>query len=266
MNELVEWEAREFDGTDLLPSAAVEQADLLPAGPEDVPIVGDESVTEEDISPPSLVLLQKSSPAIDEEVPGAVPGKFLHTATNDVFDAPLRTVIIHYSKSARLKVDPTKPEFAGKEDCFSRDGISGDKYGLCEECGLCSKFGENGERPLGARSHVFIALLPQGPTFIRFRRTSYKHGNNFITAWKTGFKQKNLWAHPVILFTKKETGTAPDGSPTSWFELKMAWDQKERTPDVWQRKAYELWQQFDQASSQGRLRVDVGEDLEGDLD
>lgn len=257
-NEVQKWEPREFDGTDLLPSN-IPQEDMLP-GPEDVPIVGNEAVVPEDIKPPTLAVLQGLSPAVVNELEGARPGRFILTSTEEVFESPLRTLLVHYSKSNRLRVDPSKPEFEGLEDCTSRDGIMGDRYGLCEECGKCLEWGEDGSKPLGAKMHVFVVLTSSGPAFVRFKRTSYKSGDRFITAWQTSPVRKNLWAHPVILRTRKETGTAPDGSPTAWYVLEMAWDRKERTPDDWQKKAYEVWQQLHTAAEEGRLATEHGAD------
>lgn len=251
-NEITIWKPSEFDGTDLLPLEAgvAQQVD----GPSSVPLVGRENIGAEDIILPSIRILQGMSPAVARaDVEGAQPGMFMHSLTNELWEAPLRAIAIVHTKSNALYVRDNDPRFNGIKQCLSRDGIKGTTYGLCSECLKCTEWIDN-KPPLGSQAHNFVLLTAAGPMVLRMSRTSFKSARAFVTSWK--MSRKNLWAHPVVLTTTRNDKRLPSGQTATYFTVELRWQTKERIPDNIQVAAYELSKQITKAHEEGRFGSD----------
>lgn len=244
------WAPNKFDGSDLLPMSLLRprQAD------DDEPLVGKDNVSTTDLVLPSLTLLQGMSPSVVEQtIEGAVPGRILHTGTQQVFKAPLRVMFVHHSKSNRLIPDPKKDaRTASLQKCISRDAVRGDVYGDCETCRKCLDWdNERNAPPLGSQSHNFVALTEYGPAMMRFSRTSMKAARQFLTTWTMA--QKNLWAHPVVVRVKSESKTLPDGQKVTYYQWEPVWQLTEQTPKAVREECKRFYEIADQAFQAGRL-------------
>jgi hypothetical protein len=255
------WTPSKFDGSDLLPV-------LRPKDPNAEQLVGRENVSTTDLVLPSLRLLQGMSPPVTEGLEGAQPGKIFHSATQQVIKPPFRVLVVHHSKSNMLIPDPIKdPRTAGLERCLSRDTVRGNVYGLCEECRRCTEWGKvtpqhkNGEPPMGSQSHNFVAMTEFGPAVMRFGRTSFNAGKQFITNWM--MSEKNLWAHPVVVRVKAKQRTLPNGQPATFFVWELLWQSNDTVPPAMREAALVLHKQVDAAYQAGRLSGDdEGEDTQ----
>lgn len=259
------WTPNKFEGSDLLPV-------LRPPDPDGEAIVGRDNVSTKDLVLPSIRLLQGMSPEVlNNEVEGARPGLILHTGTKTILKPPIRVLFVHHSKSNMLAPDPTKPEFRKPdgslyERCLSRDGIQGDVYGDCGLCKLCTEWGPKtaqhpkGTKPLGAQSNNFVAMTEHGPAIMRFSRTSYMAGRNFLTTWMMG--NKNLWAHPVVVRTKSEPMTLPNGQQSTYFVWEPVWQIGEQVPPPVRAAARALYDTVEAAYQAGRMQS-TGDDEAG---
>lgn len=251
------WTPNKFEGSDLLPI-------IRPPDPDGEEVVGRDNVSQKDLVLPSIRLLQGMSPEVlNNEVEGARPGLILHTGTKTILKPPIRVLFVHHSKSNMLAPDPTKPEFAGMERCLSRDGVTGDVYGSCEECRKCIDWGPKtaqnpkGTKPLGAQSHNFVAMTEHGPAIMRFSRTSYQAGRQFVTTWVTG--SKNLWAHPVVVRVKSEVMVLPSGQQSTYFVWEPVWQVGEVVPKPIREAARAMYDTADAAFQAGRMQT-TGDD------
>ena len=91
-DELQVWQPSQFDGSDLLPTAAQPQeAGIVPS---DVPVV-DDAIDAEDIRLPTLQVLQGTSKPVQDAVEGAQPGKLFFSGSNEVIQPPARVLVVH---------------------------------------------------------------------------------------------------------------------------------------------------------------------------
>jgi hypothetical protein len=255
-DELAVWKPDPFKGSDLLPA-------IQPTTVGGVPLVGRDAAADDDEMPkiPMLKLIQGTSPELGEGIDGLAPGKFFLTSTREVIEPPIRTLIIAHHRSNAMYPREGDSRYAGLEQCISRDGVVGDKYGSCDKCGRHrwpkTKWGERADPPLCAGAHNFIVLTDRGPAKIRFRRKSYPAGNNFYQTWRSS--PKNLWHHPVEIRVIQETKTLDSGAKANFFKLGIAWRMGEQLPEEAHKKAYETYQLFEAALMAGE---EWGEDDE----
>lgn len=246
MSEVQIWKPQKpFEGTDLIP-------DLHPQG-ENVPappggVVGRENVGAEDLILPSLQLLQGMSDPVTEGIEGAQPGKFWMPTMQEVFKPPIRTLLIHHSRSRAL----FPKQASTLKTCMAPDAVEGNEYGACEPCPH-RKWGANGTPPACSESHNFVAWTDAGPAILRFAKTSYKAARNFLTTWT--MTQKNLWAHPAIITVKKRTKQV-SGQEKTYYIMDIRWDQREDVPPEFQENALQLYQQIQKAHKAGKLRTE----------
>lgn len=248
------WQPKEFAGNDLLPLE-----NTLPDKIEGVPeLVGRENVNPDDLILPSIVLLHGTSEAVTNGVEGAVPGRFMHTGTEECLpEGSLRMILVHHHKGNVL-FPKDDERYAGLETCISRDQIEGTTYGACDECKKCYWPEDGGPAlngatsPLGAEVHHFVAMTDRwGPVMIRFSRSSYKAANQFISSWIGS--RKNLFAHPVVVRVAQGDKTLPTGKVSKFYHMQMAWQTTERVPAELQQAAYALYKEVSQKHDTGNL-------------
>jgi hypothetical protein len=254
--EITIWEQPEFEGTSLIPSVGQVTALANPCR-----LVGRENVDTDDLIVPSISLLQGMSDAVTSGLPGARPGLFQHSNTGEILEPPLKCIVIHYHKSnAFFPQEDKYPELAGKEPCISRDAVTGNVHGDCEECGLCLNWMDDGRPPAGAQSHVFTVLTDEGPAVIRFGRTSFKAGKKFLSQWS--FSSKNLWAHPVLIAVASDTKELMGGKKATFYKMDMKWLRGEEVPSDWQDACLEMHKRISGAHEEGKF----GDEAESDVD
>lgn len=244
------WEPKKFPGNDLLPMDQCSAVEAVEGVPE---LVGRDHVDPDDLVLPALNLLHGTSSAVTDGVEGAVPGRFMHTGTEEVLpEGNIRLILAHHHKGNALF--PKEGErYAGIETCISPDGVEGTVYGACEECRKCLDWdNDNNQPPLGAEVHHFVGFTSMGPVMLRFSRSSYKAANKFISSWMTS--RKNLWAHPVVVRVVQGDKTLPTGKVTKFFTLQMAWQVTEKVPAELQLAAYELYKSVAQKHETGNLK------------
>lgn len=247
--ELEVWKPREFHGSDLLP-IHVKPIDA----PDDIPIMVEDDVGDsDDLILPSLQLLQGQSQAVLDNEEGAQPGKFYHTGTREVFTPPVRLIVFYHYKNNVFFPRSDDKDHEGLEFCLSVDGVTGTRYGACEECRKCLDWreGPGGEnlKPLGAVNHNFAAMTDRGIVVLRFGRTSFKAGKRFYSAWKLATPRRNWFHHPAVLTVERETNA--DGKP--FFKMDIAWEVRETVPPAIQRSGHELYQQIHSAFELGKF-------------
>lgn len=249
--EVAVWKPTQpFEGTDLLPELRTQES-LAPAPPGG--LVGRENVEPSDLILPALQLLQGQSDAVTNGVEGAQPGKYYHTASGEVLVAPLRALIVHHSRSRALFPKGSDPRSQGLEKCLARDAMTGTTYGECDSCPH-RQWGENNEKPPCAESHNFVVWSNKGPAVLRMSKTSFKNARNFLTTWNLA--EKNLWAHAVLIDSRKHSKTLADGSATTYFTVEMRWDQREDVPPEFQAGAVKFYGQIQKAHEEGRFGSD----------
>lgn len=249
------WKPREFDGNDLLPvsdAVALEPIDGVPG------LVGREHVDPKDLLLPSLALLHGTSDAVQNKLPGAEPGLFIHTGTEEILpEGALRLIFVHHHKGNALFPKEDK-RYAGLETCIARDGVEGNVYGLCEDCGKCYWPEDGGPdldgatSPLGAETHHFVAMTDRGPVNMRFSRTSWKAANRFISSWM--MSRKNIWAHPVVVRIATGNKTLRTGEVKLYYHMQLAWQTTEKVPDELQRAAFQLYKEIESKHETGNLK------------
>jgi hypothetical protein len=247
------WTPNKFDGSDLLPISA--SAGVAKVGEAGIPLVGRENIEESDLIVPSLRLMQPMSPQVAQGEAGAQPGIFYLSSTREFVKPPIRLLFIAHTKSNALFLPPQPdPRYTGLEQCLSRDGVTGSRYGACEECGKCTEWGPHGEKPLGRASNNFVVLTASGPALLRFTGASYKPGKEFVSNWHMG--TKNLWDHPVVVTVKREAKELPSGASATFYVAIPSWQTSQHVPIEAQRFAYALQQQIAGASNSGRFGAD----------
>jgi len=256
------WEkAFEFKGSNLIPKP--ESVSSL-ALPQDV--VGRENMDVDDLIVPSLALLQATSEAVTSGV--SKPGLFLHSNSGEIIEPPVKALIVHYHKSNAFfppQGDAAKayPELEGKETCLSRDAQVGTRYGTCEDCRLCLDWFEDGRKPAGAVNHVFTLITDEGPATIRFSRSSYKAGSQFLSNW--GFTNKNLWHHPVEIIVIPKPKELSGGRSTFYQTMVMRWIKSEETPQAWVEVARKAFDTIRGAHDAGKFSDEL-ENTPGEFD
>lgn len=237
-NRIEVWQPQDFKGSDLLPVNSIGGDDHL---------VGRENVEQADLILPTLELLQGQSDAVTQGVEGAQPGKFYLPTIQEVFDSPIRVMLVGHLRGAFM------PEADDKstELCMSHDGIVGTKYGDCESC-VYSQWGEDGSPPPCAKSHKFIAMTDFGPAILRFAKTSYKAARRFLTAWTCS--RNNLWDFPVVVGTSMEQATIK-GKKVTYYTMDLKWDRKETVPSAGRTAAMEFFEQVSSAHESGKLKT-----------
>jgi len=249
------WKPKEFAGNDLLP---YDQA-LVPEVVEGVPgLVGRQHIDPKDLILPALALLHGTSDAVQNKLPGAEAGLFMHTGTEEILpEGNVRLVFVHHHKGNALFPKEDK-RYAGLETCISRDGVEGTTDGLCEDCGKCYWPEQGGPdldgatSPLGAETHHFVALSSLGPVMMRFSRTSYRAANKFISSWS--ISRKNLWAHPVVVRIATGNKTLKTGTVKLYHHMQLAWQTTEKCPDELQRTAFALYKDIEAKHETGHLK------------
>ena len=250
--ELTVWKDPKFEGTSLIPTP--ESVGYL-MNPQ--VLVGRENVDQDDLLVPSFSLLQGMSEAVTSGVPGAQQGKFQHSNTGEIFEGPLKCIVVHYHKSNAFFPQTDKyPEAAGKETCISPDAKVGNVYGVCEECGICLNWMDDGRPPMGSRNHVFTILTKDGPAFLRYGRTSFKAAKKFISNWN--FSSKNLWTHPCEVTVKSDQKQLQTGKKATYYLMDLQWMTEEVTPPEWQKVCEAMHNRIDGAHESGALVDEAG--------
>ncbi len=255
-NALTEWKPEQFEGTDLLPMS--QQATDLVQLAEGEEKVGDENVEAEDLVLPVLSLIHGMSKAITEKIEGAQVGLFHMSVTNDIFKPPLRVLFVHHSKSRAMFIKEKDARYKGLERCVSRDGVEGDHYGDCIDCGKSSWKGHTKENPpLCAASHNFVVWTPKGYAVLRCRVSNYKTAKDFVSEFKSA--PVNMWHHPVVI-TTSESSSMLDGEIRTYPVLVLNWIRRETVPDGVREKCREQHELVKAVWEAGRMRSVDDED------
>lgn len=254
MTELQAWEPKPFDGEDLLPVAQTQQH----VGPADVPIVEDHDMEPEDMLLPQLSVLQGTTKIVAQgTVEGATVGKLYFSGSDRVITPPARLIVIHHFRgNAMFTRDPKKnPEYEGLEDCISRNGVKGTKYGFCETCKKCTEWrGEQSDLPpLGTKTQQFVVWLDDGVGILRLSMSNkhvIKSTKTFLTRRAT--TGRNWFAHPTVFTVGKHTNQRDE----PFAAAVLRWDETETVPDDVQRACYAWVQRIRQALELGTLSED----------
>lgn len=239
MSELQIWKPNEFKGTDLLP---MESFGVVAKQER----VGFENVVESDLILPKLACLQGMSKQISEGVPGAAPGKFYMSATNEVVDGPVRTLILYHFQSRALYPDERKPEMAGLEACFSRDAEIGTRYGDCYACNH-KEWREGKPKnkpPLCQLAHNFVVLTKSGPAVIRMGGTSYRPADMMVKNLRRHPSGPEFWDYPAIISSTKVT---------TYYTVDIKIDWKDPTPPVVRAAARRFYDELKASYDHGKL-------------
>jgi hypothetical protein len=248
---LAKWEPEKFDGTDLLP---MNQGTDLAEGEE---LVGDENVETSDLVLPVLSLLHGTSKPIEDKMEGAAVGLFHMSVTDEIFEPPLRVLFVHHSKSKAMFPKDNDARYADLTRCISRDGLEGDEYGNCEDCGKY-KWGADRQPPLCAESHNFVVWTPKGPAILRCRVTNYQTAKEFVTEWRMA--RVNMWHHPVIISTGTGTKHLASGKIQTFPTLVLSWVRRETVPNEMRKECRAMFDQIQAAWETGRMRGDSDDD------
>lgn len=239
--EVTLWKPSEFNGSDLLPVG-------IGSGPVDV--TGREHIEAEDLILPSLKLLQGSSEEVKQGIEGARAGLFWLSGAEEAFKPPLRVLACAHTKSRSLFPKPDRPEHEGLEECLSRDGVTGNRYGDCDSCPYKEWDEVNKRPPACSESHNFTVLTPMGPAVLRFSRTSIKSARKLLTAWS--MSSKPLWAHPLLIGTSIRTDKV-QGRDSTTHVMETKWAQREDVPPHVQQFARGVYEQVKQAHERGKF-------------
>ena len=240
-NEVTVWKPTEFAGSDLLPVAL---------GAKKADTVGRENVSSEDLIFPSLKILQGSSDEVKKGIEGARAGLFWLTGLEEPFKPPLRVLPVAHTKSRTLFPKSDRPEHVGLEECRSRDGLTGSRYGDCANCPYKEWDNENNRRPACSESHNFTVLTAFGPAVLRFQNTNYKAGKKLVSAWS--MSPDALWEHPLVLTTSTRTDKV-NGQDSITHLVDTKWVQRETVPPHVQAAARAIFEQVTAAHESGRF-------------
>lgn len=254
-DEIQVWQPTPFEGTDLLPVQAEERS----IGPADVPVVQEHDVEASDIRLPQVVLLQGTSKIVQNaEIDGAQPGKLYFTGNGELLKPPVRFIVIHRYRGNAMFVRGDDPAYHGLEDCISRDGVTGTKYGDCESCKRCTEWrtdehGVENQPPLGSKTQQFVVWLKEGIGILRIalsNKHAEKNTKDFMTRRAT--TGRNWFAHPTV--ARVEGHTNKNDEP--YKVLNMRWDESQVVPDDLQRAAFQWYRRVVEALEQGTLTED----------
>lgn len=248
-NEVQIWKPSSFNGSDLLPVAAGQHKTGA--------LIGREHVEAEDIIIPTLKLLQGTSEEVKKGIEGARAGLFWLSGIEQAFQPPIRLLAVAHTKSRSLFPKPDREEHAGLEECLSRDGVEGSRYGYCNQCHHKDWDNQTNRPPACSESHNFTVLTPYGPALMRFQRTSIKAARKFLTTWMG--TSDNLWCHPLIVTTTTRTDKV-NGRDSTTHVMETRWAIKEDVPPHIQQFAQALAQQINTAHEQGKFFGDDGGD------
>lgn len=242
------WTPSKFDGSDLLPVAAASR---------EIDTIGRQNVEKEDLILPTLKILQGSSEEVKQGVDGARAGLFWLTGFEEAFEPPIRVLAVAHTKSRTLFPKAGRPEHAGLEECRSRDGKMGDRYGECDLCPHKEWDNENRRPPACSESHNFTVLTPFGPAIMRFQRTSIKAARKLLSSWTFGGEP--LWAHPLVISTSVRTDKV-DGRDSTTHVMETKWAMRESVPPAAQALARQLYEQITQAHASGKFDTEAPRD------
>ena len=100
--------------------------------------------------------------------------------------------------------------------CVAQDGIKGDRYGLCSECGLCNFRGQ--EKPICSKSINVLVMTEEGlPAVVSFRDTSYTYGKTFLGQ----LNSKSLMGTPIQALKFKPSPVKKTAGDKQWYVLSM---------------------------------------------
>lgn len=247
------WTPKPFSGSDLLPTA-VRPQEVNPYADEVV--VADKATEASDMQIPILKVLQGiSDEVVKHQLP---PGVMFLSGRDEIIKPPIRTVIVFHSKSRALFPQPNRPETNGLERCISPNGITGSVYGDCETCQHKEwPRDERGKTPEGqsppcSLSNNFVVLTPYGPAVIRYARTSFKAGKDFVGAvLQSGL---NFWHHPVVIDVEQDNkALGSSGKKASYFKLTIDWDKSEIVAGPTREAVKDLWKQVSAAWEKGTM-------------
>lgn len=253
------WLPKPFKGVDLLPAIGGQSAELEPFRDEEV--VSRKNVELGDIIVPRIKVLQGISDEVVKD--GLRPGLFYLTNRKECLEPPIRGMIIFHSKSRALFPQDSRPETAGLERCIAPQAIQGSQYGDCATCQHKEwPKDENGKTPPGqsppcSLSNNYVFLTQFGPYVLRFSRTSFKAGADFLS--DVAMADRNFWHHPVVVNVALDTKELKGGSgkKASYFKMTIGWDRSEVFPQPYRDAAKALYQKLADAWDANRL--DVGQ-------
>lgn len=237
-DELTIWQPSPFDGSDLLP---------VNTHQNDLEVVGDDDIDDSDIVLPTLKMLQGTAV---NEIEGAKAGQFYNTVTKQLYDGPIRVLVISHSKG-----NSYFPE-EGSQDkaCYSLDGVEGTEYGLCSECrkNEWDRSVEPHKKPLCNKQHKIIVMTPDGPALMRFQSTSYRALDGLLTQKK--MLRKNFFDHPAIIKADGPHKGTKNGKTFTYYTLVVQWATNEEIPLHVRKTALETFKGLRDAQSHGRLK------------
>ena len=247
------WQPSPFEGTDLLPVAQATN---------DLEVVGDDDIDDGDTILPVLQMLQGTAV---NDVPGAQAGMFYNTVTKELFEGPIRVLIISHSKGNSYFVNKNDPSQNGNEDCFARDGVEGTVYGLCSECpkNEWDRSTKPHKKPICNKQHKIIVMTPSGPAMIRFQSSSYNALKGLFTAKK--IQRKNFFDHPAHIHAIGPIeGTKEGGRKFTYYKMEVKWDTREQVPLATRKMALETYNGLKELHAAGKLRggEEIGDEPE----
>lgn len=252
-DELTIWEPEKFDGSDLLPTH------LMGGDVTTVPTVGRENIEPEDIVLPQLALLHGQSDAVLQGEDDAKPGHFYMTSNGRVWKPPVRALAIFHHRSAAMFVRDDA-DYDGLKNCISRDAVTGNEYGACDECRRC--FDWRGRTPpLGQWAHNFTVLTPDGPCIIRVPMTNKWNRNamnSFITNWQ--FSPHNLWSFPLCVRAMPRVNR----EQKPYFSVDIRWLLGQAVPERVQAEAQAMHARISASHEAGKFKSDAPDGVSPD--
>lgn len=157
----------------------------------------------EDLLIPRVKLLQPLSPEVDELNMKA--GQLINSLTKEVLPHEFIPVFVF---KEYLRFNPRDEKSEGFDDKFAPGALmwkTSDPHAPEVEQ---TKFGPNGERPLGQQVLNFFSFFPgcDMPIIVSFAKTSYKAGKQLYSLTK--FCQGDMFSRKYTLTAKKETNDA----------------------------------------------------------
>lgn len=248
-NEVTIWQPSEFNGSDMLPVAL---------GSKRIDTTGRENISAEDLILPTLKLLQGSSDEVKKGIEGARAGIFWLTGAEEPIKPPIRLLACAHTKSRTLFPKQDRKEHEGLEECRSKDGVTGTRYGDCSACPYKEWDNENSRPPACSESHNFTVLTPFGTAVLRFQRTNYKAGKKLVSAWS--MSTDPLFAHPLEIRTSTRTDKV-NGQDSITHLMDTKWVQRETVPPHVQAAARAVYEQVTAAHEAGKFgTTDEGRD------